>query len=56
MIITLGKLITLSGILLSFIIACQYAYMGSMKEIILTGIIGLINLYVFQIFTKHENL
>ncbi|SHK13020.1 hypothetical protein [Tepidibacter formicigenes] len=51
----LGIIITLFGIFLSLIIACQFAYLGSVEEIIITGIIGLINLYGLYIFSKSKN-
>lgn len=55
-ILILGKLITLLGIFLSLIVACQYAYIGSLKEIVITGFIGLSNVFAFYIFSNSENI
>lgn len=51
-IVILGKLITLLGVFLSLVVACQYAYIGGMKEILITGMIGISNVFAFYLFSN----
>ncbi|OPJ57152.1 hypothetical protein [Alkalithermobacter paradoxus] len=51
---TLGKITTSLGVVLSIIVASRHSYLGNFNEIVICGLIGLINIYSFIVFDKHS--
>lgn len=50
------RVLTILGILLSFVVASQYSFIGSANEVIIAGIIGMLNLSVFYFINKNKLL